>query len=271
MTAPDIIAADIAHLSNFPEEQEVLFDIGGQFRVESLIYDSLNLIWRCRLVAISSKSPVIQLSQHISSDESCVDIGTYNEEDAKLERIMRRERREKFNLINNNHEINSLWHKVPSVSWIANNSSDRARILQQKALIHWQRNSNLHQFPSECIEYTCQQLNDTEYAIDLLKKSFQIRDQLGTSEHFGAQTLRNLGLAYTDLGDYDNALASLNQTLVIGLQPRPTTQWSTSVTFRNFGYWYHVRGDYIQATKYLSNALETFRQCAILCTEYSKV
>jgi Tfp pilus assembly protein PilF len=296
MTTPNIIAADIAHLSNFPTEQEILFDFGAQFRVESLEYDSLNLIWHCRLVAISDESQDIQLCQQFSPDESSIDLSTYSKEEAKLERIMRRERRRNFSLRYNTPESDLLWCNSPSIPWIAVSSSDQARILQQKALIHWHRNADLHQFRSECkrawellkqgvndasIEtndtacflnnfgYTCQQLKDTEYAIELLKQSFEIRDRLGASEHFRAQSLRNLGLAYTDQGDYESALASFNQALIISQQIRPSTQWSTSMTLRNVGYFYHARGDYSQAAEYLSRALETFRQCANLCIEGS--
>jgi len=298
MTAPDIVAVDIAYLSNFPDEEEILFDIGTQLRVESLRYDSSNLIWHCRLIAMSNESQVIQLCQQLSSDKSCIDFSTYSEEEAKLERVMRRERRRNFNLIRKDQESELLWCTSPSVSWIANSASDGARILQQKALIHWHRSGDLHKFRSQCkhawelfkqrvngtfIEnsdtgcflnnfgYACQQLKDTAYAIDLLKQSFEIRNRLGASEHFRAQSLRNLGLAYTDQGDYENALASLNQALTIGQQARTTTQWSTAMTFRNVGYFYDARGDYLQAIEYLSKALETFRQCANLCIEYSKM
>jgi tetratricopeptide (TPR) repeat protein len=295
MTAPDIIAVDIAHLSNFPEEREVLFDIGVQFRVQSLQYDSSNSIWHCRLEAISNESQVIYLSRPISSQENCVDLSAYSKEEAKLERMMREERRRNFNSIYNDEESDLLWCNSPSVSWIANSPSDRARILQQKALIHWQRNGDLHRFRSDCehawklfkqgindIEsignhdtacflnnfgYTCQQLNDTTYAIHLLKQSFEIRNRLGASAHFRAQSLRNLGLAYINQGDYKNALASLNQALIIGQQAPPTAQWSTSITLRNFGYFFHARRDYLRATEYFIKTLETFQQCANLCIE----
>jgi tetratricopeptide (TPR) repeat protein len=295
MSAPDIIAADIAHLSKFFDEQEVLFDIGAQFRVKSLEYDSSNLIWHCQLEAVSSTSQVISLFQHISSDQCYADLSTYSKDEAKLERIMRRERRDKFLRIDTNPEYDSLWSNSPSISWIANSSSDRARILQQKALMNWQRTSNLNEFHSECknswelfkqgisgisndnhdtacflnnFGHTCQQLHDTNYAIDLLKQAFEMRDRLRTSEHFRAQSLRNLGLAYTDQGNYENALTFLNQALIIGLQARPSSQWSTSMTLRNFVYVYHSQGGYQRAIEYSFKAIETFKKCASLCIQH---
>jgi hypothetical protein len=299
MTAPDIIAADIAHLSNFPEEREVLFDIGSPFRVESLNYDSSNLIWHCRLVAISNKSQVTQLSQHISFDESCINSSTYSTEEAKLEKLMCRERRENFRSIFNDQETDSLWRESPSMFWIATSSVDKALIFHQIALVHWQRYSDIRQTHSEfshawellkqgigdtsienndtaCflnnLGFISYCLGETEFGISLIKRAVAIRDRVGASAHFRAQSLRNLGLAYTDLGDYKNALASFHEALLIGQQARPTTQWSTSLTLRNFGYFYHIRGDYFQAALCFFKALETFRQCEnlYLCIESNK-
>jgi tetratricopeptide (TPR) repeat protein len=95
-----------------------------------------------------------------------------------------------------------------------------------------------------------------------------MRDRLETSEHFRAQSLRNLSLAYTDQGNYENALTLLNQALIIGLQARTTLQWSTSMTLRNFVYVYHTRGDYQRAIEYSFKAIETFQKCANLCIQY---
>ncbi|CAF4309165.1 unnamed protein product, partial [Rotaria sordida] len=42
LSSPAIIAADIAGMSNFDEENEVLFDIGSTFRVDMLTFDISN-------------------------------------------------------------------------------------------------------------------------------------------------------------------------------------------------------------------------------------
>ncbi|CAF0777292.1 unnamed protein product [Adineta steineri] len=222
------------------------------------------------------------------------------------------ERLQKFKLKYNHEEINLLRSKLPSIPWIANNSSDRARILQQKVLIQWQLIGSIPRQQSGSIRrqlsdsmqrlrFDCEQtwklfqqdindtfiesndaacflnnlgyisrlLNDTECAIELLKKAMKIRDRFQTSEHFRAQSLRNLGLAYTDQGDYDNALAVLSQALILGQQSRPTAQWGTSMTLRNFSYFYHMRRDYLKSIECLLKSLETFREC--LCCDCGPV
>lgn len=287
MTAPDIIAAEIGHLSEFPDEKEVLFDIGVRFKVESLKYDPCHSIWCCRMTAMSSDFQVAALPQHISSYKSDIDLNTYTNEEAGLERMMSGDRRRKFFPTPNNEEEDSLWRNSVSIHWIADSINDRGRIIHQKALINWYRNLDVVQFHSQCkqgwellqsdvsgnlsdtrdaasylnnLGLTCQRLNATDDAIALLKRSLEIRNQIGSSAHFRVQSLRNLGLAYTDKGDYDDALTSLKQAMIIGQESLPTSQWSTSMTLRNFVYFYHKKGDYEKAIEYYCQALKVFEK-----------
>ena len=291
MTAPDIIAADISRFSEFPDEKEVLFDIGMKFRVDSLAYDSLRPIWCCRLVAMPNESPITTLSQSISSNNSYADLNFYSEEEAKLERMTSRERRRKFFPAPYDQNEDSLWRNSPSVSWIAISTVERARIAQQRALINWHKSLDVMQFHSECkkawklmesddshdfsgsqdtasflnnLGFTCQRLKMTDTAIKLLRKSSEIRERIGSPAHFRAQSLRNLGLAHVDKGNYEDALIALEQALVIGQQSVTTSQWSTSMTLSNFVYFYHAKGDYRQAIEYYFRALETLKQCVNL-------
>ena len=288
MTAPDIIAADIAHLSEFPDEKEVLFDIGVKFRVKSLEYDKLHSMWHCQLVAVSSESQIIPLAQHVSSHDNYMDLNSYSEDEADLERIMSRDRRRRFFPAPDNKEDELLWSKSASVPWIAITSRERARIALQRTSINWHLSLDMVRFHSECkqawelfksepgntlidshdtasflnnLGFTYLGLKMTDDAIKLLKRASKIRNRIGASAHFRAQSLRNLAVAYTDKGEYDHALSSLNQALLIGQQSMATSQWSTSMTHSNFAYFYHAKGDHRQAIEYYFRALETFEQC----------
>ncbi|CAF3347911.1 unnamed protein product [Rotaria sp. Silwood2] len=64
MTLQDVTAADIAHLSDHPDEQEVLFDMGTTFLVEHLAYDNEHALWRCVLVATEDGARFV--SEHVS-------------------------------------------------------------------------------------------------------------------------------------------------------------------------------------------------------------
>lgn len=295
MAVLDIIVADIAHLSQFPDEKEVLFDIGVKFRVESLEYDTSHSMWHCQLVAVSSESQMIPLAQQILSHDSYMDPNSYSEDEAKLERIMSRDRRRRFFPAPDNKEDELLWSNSATVPWIAITSQDRARMAYQRALINWYVSSDIVRFHSECkqawelfksdsgnefidshdtasflnnLGFTYLRLKMTDNAIKLLRRASKIRNRIGASAHFQAQSLRNLAVAYTDKGEYDHAFALLNQALRIGQQSMATSQWSTSMTLSNFVYFYHAKGDYRQAIEYYFRALETFEQCLKLNNKF---
>jgi tetratricopeptide (TPR) repeat protein len=48
---PEIILADVRHLSKFKDEDEVLFDIGTVFKILSMIYNEEQHYWLCRTMA----------------------------------------------------------------------------------------------------------------------------------------------------------------------------------------------------------------------------
>lgn len=50
-TYPDIILADIKHLSVFGDEEEVVFDLGTVFNIESFEYEDQSHYWICRMKA----------------------------------------------------------------------------------------------------------------------------------------------------------------------------------------------------------------------------
>ncbi|UJR19936.1 hypothetical protein I4U23_023068 [Adineta vaga] len=55
---PDIVLADVRHLSSFNDEEEVLFDLGTVFEMKSFDYDAENCYWICHMKA-SDKGGVI--------------------------------------------------------------------------------------------------------------------------------------------------------------------------------------------------------------------
>jgi hypothetical protein len=56
LNSPMVLAADVSHLSQFPLEQEIIFDINNTFRIETLIYEPSKNVWHCRFVTITDRS-----------------------------------------------------------------------------------------------------------------------------------------------------------------------------------------------------------------------
>ncbi|CAF5081666.1 unnamed protein product, partial [Rotaria sp. Silwood1] len=51
MSKVTVILADIAQYSDYPEEQEILFDSGASFTINSVLYDNIEKIWIVKLTA----------------------------------------------------------------------------------------------------------------------------------------------------------------------------------------------------------------------------
>ncbi|CAF3816386.1 unnamed protein product [Rotaria sp. Silwood1] len=56
MSKVTVILADIAQYSDYPEEQEILFDSGASFTINSVLYDMIEKIWVVKLTAKAEES-----------------------------------------------------------------------------------------------------------------------------------------------------------------------------------------------------------------------
>jgi hypothetical protein len=297
MKSPVVIAADISHLSSFPEECEVLFDIGTRFHVDALTYLSSDAMWSCQLTAVTDESQFFKVQREINLPPSEIDVcpSTYSKYEAKLERIMRRERRDKFKIHRNYRKHDFLWRNIPPVAWVASSSRDLARIMMHRALVGWHRTQDVHQYYIECrrawqlfkeegnntffelkdesnilntLGCTILRLGNVERAIKLLERALRMRERLGSSKYIIALTLRNLGLAYAFVDRPQDAFACFTKAIAIEKQVSSNYQWSTSMTLRSFGLFFHMQGNYNQAIEYLSKAWSEYLKCSELYTEH---
>ncbi|CAF3258376.1 unnamed protein product [Rotaria socialis] len=137
--SPLLIAANIAHLSMFPDEQEVLFDIGTQFFVENLIFNSSKNIWLCTLTtqtATYSFAPHT-VDMYVQAFSTAPDI--YRKEDASSSEELRYQRCHKFDQYTASSKQNEFWPKCKTLLWIATRSIDMANIWLQKCVLSWQQ------------------------------------------------------------------------------------------------------------------------------------
>jgi tetratricopeptide (TPR) repeat protein len=95
-----------------------------------------------------------------------------------------------------------------------------------------------------------------------------MRERLGSSKYIIALTLRNLGLAYAFVDRPQDAFACFTKAIAIEKQVSSNYQWSTSMTLRSFGLFFHMQGNYNQAIEYLSKAWSEYLKCSELYTEH---
>jgi hypothetical protein len=278
-----VIAADIGHLSNFPEEREVLIDMGTEFRVEMLTFDPLNSVWLCQLFAPAEVSSTVRSTTGRSVEIFSTKLDTYTHKEAAVDKRMRYERRHKFDLHSFRSKQSELWRTRQTLPWIVSSSIDLARTWQQKGLRNWQQGDPYKAkiyLENAIVFYEQTAIDQTEFACCLANLSFMlyktgkytqaivfaersltICPQLASSEHLIlARHHRILGLAYWAAGRIEDALVCHNQALIIDEKARSTARWSMVLTLRNIGLIHRSRADRVQAAEYFIKAWNIFRE-----------
>jgi hypothetical protein len=143
--SPSVIAADISSLSNFPEEREVLFDIGTKFRVETLTFNSLHNIWVCQL-SVPPKTFLFTKSLTAMSTET----NLFTNKAGVVDEGIRYEHRRKFARTTIRLKENERWSTRRTLPWFVSNSVDLVRIWQQIGFRSWQQ-GDIHQAKT-CLE-----------------------------------------------------------------------------------------------------------------------
>ncbi|CAF3883554.1 unnamed protein product [Rotaria magnacalcarata] len=284
--SPLVIAANIADLSMFPDEQEVLFDIGTQLFVENLIFNSSKNIWLCTL---TTQTTTYSFAPH--TVDMCVEAfsttpGIYREEDDTSSEELRYQRCHKFDQYNASPKQSEFWRKCKTLPWIATRSIDMANIWLQKCVLSWQQRNVVNaeiQYDIAITIYEHDNKNRREYidfldfygflvyksdykriTMDFAKRSLDIRLQLMPSEGLIlARLYRILGIAYLDAERSADALICHNQALIIDQNLRPTAKWSMVLTLRDIGSIHRSRGDKTQALEYFIKALDILQETCI--------
>jgi len=234
-SSPSIIAADVSHLSSFPEECEVLFDIATEFYVQMFAYDSLNCIWICQLLAPTKSSTDIftemkrTLPWAVSNPTDLIriwqEMGIRSWQQGDLHRL-------KFYI-----DRVALFYEQNSVD-----QYEIARFFAFRSLYHYKI--------GECVQ-----------AIDLAERAIAISLQLATSDHLIlARYYRILGLAYSAVNRIQDALDCYSQALIHDENVRVTSKWSTVITLREIASVYRNQGDITRATEYFIKTWAIFRE-----------
>jgi tetratricopeptide (TPR) repeat protein len=283
LNSPMVLAADVTHLSHFPEEQEIIFDIGNTFLIQTLIYEPSENVWHCRFVTITDRS----LLDSALPNDACLTLDADTKLEVKMETILQQQHEHKLKTVNTRCENETLSHTESSVPWLASNPTGMARLFCQRALMNLKRDqdvygchSNLKRaweiyrdsregqvfdqhdiaFCLNALGHVSQMLVNPECTNNFFKRSLDIRSRIEPPNYFIAQTLRNLGLAYADQGSFHNAFPCLLRALTIDIQTRPNVKWSMCMSFRSLGLAYHRQSDYVRAAHYLFRAFDSFQR-----------
>ncbi|CAF1273770.1 unnamed protein product [Didymodactylos carnosus] len=226
----DIIFADITELSHFPEEQEVLFDLGAAFRIESIHFeDKLNL-WHIRLKATNEGAQIAQeyielnkkdidertVSVSIMFGRLLADMGHYDKSQNYFEKLLTDSADE---------DVASIYHNI-----------GRAQNFKGKY----------------------------DQALESFVTSLSMKRSFLPSNHPSiADTLNNIGVVYRSKGEYDRALEYHMKSLEMKEICLPLNHASTADTLNNIGLIYQSKNEYDRALEYYIKSLKMKEICLL--------
>lgn len=262
--ANKIVAADIAELSEFSEEQEVLFDLGASFKIESCSYDSLNHLWLIKTTATNEgvelasdylayhKKKIVHSDIVLMFGHLLADMGQNIKSEKYFQSILRK--------CPNDEEIACIYHNMGRVY--------RLKEEYNRALDSYRRSYEMHLSaqPQRLISMAnslngmgivYNELHKYDLAIEYLTRALKIYEESLSKYHSEiASSLNNLANVYRTQGDYDRALEHLKRAKTINDRTLPVTHPNHATILNNIGNVYYEKNDYTQALNCYIEALK---------------
>ncbi|CAF0931060.1 unnamed protein product [Didymodactylos carnosus] len=220
-----IVCADVAKFSDYPEEQEVLFDLDATFKIQSVNREKPDLS-RANLRVTSKGADIareyIKLNRKELEERSVAimfgsllcDMGQYDKSMKYFENLFQ----------------NPQGENISDIEFNLGRAHD-FRGEYDKAL----------------------QLYEHSYATMMMSKP--------VSETVSARVLNNIGLVYNSKGEYDRALDYYSRCLKMREKCLPSDHPDIGGSLNNIGLVYYRKGEYDRALDYYSKCLKMREKC----------
>ncbi|CAF4525316.1 unnamed protein product [Rotaria sp. Silwood2] len=256
----NVIFADIANFSEYPQEKEVLFDLGTSFRIENIINEKQ--LWVVKLKATNEGRNIVQYyveeTRRETEEKSVVimfgrllcDMGQYQKAELYFEQI----------LIDPNGE---------DIAWIEHNLG---RVFQSKG--DWKKAREYYDRAyHRMIKVNPPRTKDSAYvlnnigsilhdqgkyneALKFYKQTLTIQEKYYSSNHIDiARSLNNIGNILTDQENFDQALDFHRRALEIRKNYYGDDHIDIAQSLNNIGTILRSQGEYSQALEYHLQAL----------------
>ncbi|CAF1536268.1 unnamed protein product [Adineta ricciae] len=216
--------ASVQSISQYPEEEEILFSMHSIFRIDNI-------------KAMEENTEVYLVNLSLS-----------NSDDEELRVLTKQIRKE-----NCSHEKG--WERLGAVLTDIGHLGIAERIC--KSLINERSSADgMENFYNQLGAIKWHQ-GLSEEAITLFEKSLQLELQSLPSNHPSVATsYNNMGLVYSDMDEYSKALASYEEALKIRLQSLPSNHPDVASSYNNIGAVYSHMGEYSKALVSYEEALK---------------
>lgn len=257
-TYPGIILADIRHLSVFRDEDEVVFDLGTVFKIESFEYNDQNYYWICRMKA-SDEGRVIaqgyldfkQTELNQSSDIEIVfgdllhDMGEWHKSRTYFEHLAVRR-------INDPHVYLGI-----ARTYDALNESDQALFyLKQAYDLAMGDDREWLVLGAKICHYACRvhfSCNNFDDSLGFNNESLELYRRAGENDNQAgiAQTLMDTGLIYFLKCEHDASLKYFQVALQLFQSVYLFDHPDKVTSLCYLSHCFYLRGEYEQALKYI--------------------
>jgi len=219
--------ADISAISQYPEEEEVLFTIGSIWRIDSVEKHN-DLYWIVQLSSCNDISlKIVQFYEQLTDDSTFLMLGDVLRE------------------LGQNTKAENFYHKMLKDPNIEDDT--RITLYYNIAMINMEQ----EKYPA-ALEYL-------HKAKDLIPSITINRDILAFQSLYSYSDVpssihifNNMGFLYQKIDESDNALKYFNEALNI----ERSDQIDKATVYDNIGLLYYTKGDYHIAVKYLSEAVK---------------
>ena len=225
--SPDLILADISAQSDFPDENEVLFDIGTTFEITEIHFDYEHNLWCIQM------QPSMEVVQ-------------YNRE---YERYIHQQLTETNATLLFGILLTDMGEYEQSAKYF------------QRLLVHMSEDHEDRSNVYYCIARIYRFTNQHEKALEFLRRAEYLhRMNLPKSNFDLARTLAGIASVYYELKDYTQELSYYQQSMNIYKQILPENHIEIARTFNRLGFAYANQQQYTIALDYLSKSLVVYNQ-----------
>ncbi|CAF1084934.1 unnamed protein product [Didymodactylos carnosus] len=259
-----VVFADVAQYSKFPDEQEVLFDIGAAFQIDSCVYDSnTDKKWIIKMTATDKgaelakeyfefqKKKVAESDIVLMFGHLLIEMGQHQKAQKYFENVLRQKP--------NDEEVACIYHNIGRAYRLKNE--------YERAIDNYNQSFQMHSIARpprylsaakslNGIGVVYNEIKAYHKALEYLIKALNMYQKSLQNEHIDiAGTLNNLGNAYRGKREFDIALEYLKRAQNINENILPHDHPNISRTYNNMGNIYYAKRDYQRALETYTKAI----------------
>ncbi|UJR29262.1 hypothetical protein I4U23_010476 [Adineta vaga] len=244
-----IVFADISEFNQLDDgENDILFDIGTVFKIDSCTYDEKDKQWIVNVhatdegVDIASEYIEYQKSKMVNSNlilmlgHLIIEIGDYNKAEKYFEAIL-------HSPIPNDEEISCIYYHIGRIHRLKGDHTHALEYLHQAYSTHSQAKPSRLVSAAKALNaigIVYQEQNNTQQAIETFENVLKIYAKTIQGYHPDvAGTLINLGNVYCEQEQYSDALSCFNRAQRIYDSNLPVNHPNVAMLWNNLGNLYY--------------------------------